>query len=176
MTSRQNRNKVKQWFITFPHSGEYTPKKFLLSIVTLSCIVSACGCVETHEDGITPHIHVNLNHKYGLTKSQFLNKIKGAFPNDYMRIDIRPTRESVERAREGYLSKEAVDVWYYTNDNVLLEKKIKKKIYSWNSMENTFMGKINVSKTLENWCHDKDFYENLKTNAVWDTNPEYVML
>lgn len=175
-----NRNKVKRWFITFPHSGEYTPETFLLKIVPLSCIESACGCVETHSDGITPHIHINVHHKYGLTKAQFLNKIRASFPNDYQRIDIRSTRESVESARTGYLSKESINVWYYTNENEAKEKKKLKKLKDynqnclkrrhWGSWE--FWGLLDIDKTMPLFNYDLSYKENfLAGNVIWIDEP-----
>lgn len=175
-----NRNKVKRWFITFPHSGEYTPDTFLLKIVPLSCIESACGCVETHSDGITPHIHINLHHRYGLTKAQFLNKIRGTFPDDYMRIDIRSTRESVESAREGYLSKESINVWYYTCESEKLKKKIEKRLrrYNYDCLKwdgpsaCEFWGLLDVGKSIPIFNNDLSFRENFTLgNVIWIDYP-----
>lgn len=170
--TRRNGNEVVKWFITFPHSGEYTPKSFCLSLFTLACIVSVCGVKETHSDGITPHIHLNLHCKYKLSKVQFLKKIKEIHPDNYMRIDVRPTRESTERAKEGYLSKEAVDIWYYSNDIVKQQKKLEKKLMNWNKRyDSELVGKVNVVETMLKWDYEMSFKENLERNFVYEDKP-----
>ena len=171
-----NRNKVKKWFITFPHSGEYTPKNFILSLFTLACIVSCAGCMETHEDGITPHLHVNLHLSYGLTKSQLLGKIRRVFPNDYMRIDVRSTRQSPIKAKEGYLAKEAVDVYFYENNEEKTLAKKKKILLEYNTCAMTFdtdvWGLISIDKTIPVWDTLLRVRENLERgNVIWTIKP-----
>jgi len=177
MVTTRNRNAVVKWFITFPHSGEYTPKAFCLSLLTLSCIVSVCGVRETHSDGITPHIHLNLHSKYKLTKVQFLKKIQELHPEDYKRIDIRPTRESPEKAKEGYLSKEGVDIWYYSNDTVKQQKALEKKLTNWNRRYDVELsGKVNVIETMKKWDYEMSFSENKMNNFIYEVEPQLDML
>ncbi len=176
--SSANRNKIKKWFITFPHSGDYTPETFTLKLFTKACIICACGVPETHDDGITPHIHVNIHLKYGLTKSQFLGKIKRIYPNDYMRIDIRSTRQNPAKAREGYLSKECPLelVWYYQNNNELDLAKKKKRLLEYNICAMTFgedvWGLINIDATISLWNINIPVRENLVNgNVIWTIEP-----
>ena len=101
-----NRNAVKQFFITFPNSsGVATKESFLCKIWTESQMVSFCVVEELHESG-EPHLHANIKLRYATTKAKLLRKLVKCFPNDYKRIDVRPTRETPDRAREGYLSKD----------------------------------------------------------------------
>lgn len=125
-----NRNRITKWFITFPHSGDLTPSGFIWKLFTECGVLSVAGVKETHEDGITPHLHINVHlvNKYGLSKSNMLLKIKRLFPDDYKRIDIKPTRQSVEKAKQGYLSKEG-DVYYWNNTQLISDKKREKYIY-----------------------------------------------
>lgn len=174
-----NRNKIKKWFITFPHSGEYTPKSFTMALFTLACIVSVVGVPETHEDGITPHIHVNIHLKYGLTKSQFLGKIQRVFPNDYCRIDIRSTRESPKKAKEGYLAKECPRelIWYYENENEILTAEKKKRLLEYNVCAMTFgtdvWGLISIEQTIPLWDNLLGVRENLvRGNVIWTINAD----
>lgn len=136
-----NRNRIMKWFMTFPHSGEVSPSEFIWKLFTEEGVLSVAGVRETHEDGVTPHLHINVHlcDKYGLSKSNMLLKIQRVFPDDYKRIDIKPTRQSVEKARVGYLSKEG-DVYYWTNKQLVGKKKREKyinelkRVYHRNSM------------------------------------------
>lgn len=170
-----NRNKVLKWFITFPHSREYTPKSFLLSLFTLACVVSVAGCRETHDDGVTPHLHLNIHLKknYGLTKTQLLKKIENKFPDDFKRIDVRTTRESPKKAKEGYLSKEDADVYYWTDEVHNQEKKKEKwKRDICNLMLSSphFLWKINLKET----CSDSNWDNMLgkSKGIVWHTDAD----
>ena len=170
--SSANRNKIKKWFITFPHSGEYTPKSFILTLFTLACIVSVAGCVETHEDGITPHIHINVHLKYGLTKAQILGKIRRVFPNDFMRIDVRSTRQSPAKAKDGYLGKECSSVYFHENDTEINLKKKRKRLLEYNVCAMTFgedvWGLISIDDTIPLWDNMIGVRENLiRGNVIW---------
>lgn len=101
-----NRNCVKQFFITFPNSsGVCTKETFLSCVWTDTQLDSFCVVEEHHESG-EPHLHANIKLKYGMPKQKVLKKMERCFPNDYKRIDVRPTRETPDKARQGYLSKE----------------------------------------------------------------------
>lgn len=179
MAHAQNRNKVKMWFITFPHSGEYTPQSFITALFTLACIVGVAGCRETHSDGITPHIHINLHLKYGLTSSQLLGKIKRTFPDEYKRIDVRPTRQRPEKAKEEYLAKESTSVYSYSN-NVELEKgKVKKMLREYNrasldlNLYDNHLGIVNIEATTEKWNLNLTKRENFQCEyIVWVMKPK----
>ncbi len=109
-----NRNKVKSWFVTFPHSGSATPEVFSSYVwqPRERMIEGLSGCEETHEDG-SPHIHINVKLKHGVSKANLLNRLRQKYPNDYKRIDIRPTRQNFNKA--DYLFKE--DLAPYTWEN-----------------------------------------------------------
>ncbi len=115
MTKIANRNKVKMWFITFPHSGSYTPEIFCNTLFNRErCITGVAGVQETHDDG-EPHIHLNVKLEFPLTKSQILNSCRIKFPNDYKRIDLRPTRQRYDKA--DYLHKEG-NVFFWERPNI----------------------------------------------------------
>lgn len=183
MSRRRNGNGCVQWFLTYPHSGEYTPKSFFLTLFTLGCITGVAGCRETHSDGITPHLHLNFKLKYKLTKVQILNKFKRIHPNDYMRINIQTTRQTPDQAREGYLAKEnkVEDIWFWTDDELEEEKKMKKKLEDYNRKckmlssheygsrtAEEYWGYINVAETLKKnkWNYALNLKENFNNDAV----------
>ncbi len=175
-----NRNKVKKWFITFPHSGEYTPKSFTLHLFTLACIVAVAGCQETHDDGVTPHLHINIHLNYGLTKTQLLGKIQKKFPDEYKRIDVKSTREFPKSARDGYLSKEDANVWYWTDEIVNLEKKIKKDLGEYNAMSfrtggtDDYIGLMDIDKTILKWNYSLSIKDNCREgNVIWSYKAKY---
>ena len=97
--SRDSTKKV-QWFITYP-KFEVKEKKELLD--SLPPLDYAFVVEETHEDG-TPHYHASIKLKKGLTKQQMLKWMQGKYPDDYKRIDWKPTR-ALDKA-ETYLKKE----------------------------------------------------------------------
>ena len=109
-----NRNKVKSWFVTFPHSGSATPEIFSSYVwqPRERLIEGLSGCEETHEDG-SPHIHMNIKLKHGISKANLLNRLRQKYPNDYKRIDIRPTRQNFKQA--DYLFKEDLAPYSWEN-------------------------------------------------------------
>lgn len=168
-----NRNKVVKWFITFPHSGSWTPQSFTEILFSYPGIVAVAGCQETHEDGVTPHIHINihLEQKYGLTKAQLLRKITAKFPDDFKRIDIRPTYDSAVKARDGYLSKEDANVWFWNSDVRDRERRIKRDIQWYNKqvvkmMNPIVWGIIDEDKSKSKWNPDASILDNLLNGDV----------
>ena len=109
-----NRNKVKSWFLTYPHSGDTTPDGFIDLLFTPRerMIEGWSGCKETHENG-EPHLHANVKLKHGISKANLLNRMRQIFPETYKRIDIRPTRQHYGKA--DYLFKEDLHPVEWTN-------------------------------------------------------------
>lgn len=101
MTNKNNRNPVKQMFITFPHSNidKITFRNILLQLEPDYYKI----CEETHKDG-TPHLHAVIRYKNKYSKSYVLKFLEKEFPDDYKRIDVETVR-SIKNAL-GYLSKE----------------------------------------------------------------------
>lgn len=102
MTSTKNRNKIKQWFITYPqwHDSKNNLRDCLISNFDIDYYKV---CQETHEDG-NPHFHAVIRLRKPLSKSQILKKFKELYPNKYKRIDVKPVR-SIKHSLQ-YLSKE----------------------------------------------------------------------
>ncbi|AXQ65563.1 MAG: replication-associated protein [Cressdnaviricota sp.] len=86
--STANRNKVIQWEITFPQSGE-TPKDTFHSCFP-PATYSICA-KEAHADG-NPHLHLGIKLKKGISKSNLLKFVEKRFPNDYKRIHVSPIK------------------------------------------------------------------------------------
>lgn len=96
-----NRNKIKQFFITFPKStcDKHTFRDHLLRFNPEYYKVSE----EKHKDG-SPHLHAVLKTKSPYSKAFVLKKFKEIYPHDYKRIDVEGCR-SINHAR-AYISKE----------------------------------------------------------------------
>lgn len=121
-----NRNKCKQWFITFPKCRGITVMEFLTHVWTDGQLEEYAGVMEKHEQeesvGEDPwggwHFHVNVKLKFGLSKSKMLNLMKIKYPEDYKRIQVESTRQRCVDARDGYLSKEGQEVFSKIEDKV----------------------------------------------------------
>lgn len=104
MTTKSNRNKIRQWFITYP---QWSPnqKETLLNLFLSSDnkLIYYKIAQETHVDG-NPHYHLILKLEEGYTKTQLLNIFKTAYPEQYKKIDIKSIRSL--KASVTYLSKE----------------------------------------------------------------------
>lgn len=98
-----NRNPIKQWFITFPQSAELSKEDFFQVHQTLGEISYAKAALESHEDG-SPHLHLLLILKKGITKSNLLKFYKNTYPDDYKRIDCAAIRNIMATLQ--YLEKE----------------------------------------------------------------------
>lgn len=109
-----NRNKVKNWAITFPQSGDVSRQGFVDSMP----LADAYVCVmETHIEGGV-HLHLGITLKHGLSKSNLLKWVKNKWENDYKRIDIQAVR-SIRQWTE-YIMKE-------DPEPLVLEKVISRK-------------------------------------------------
>lgn len=98
-----NRNKIKQWFLTYPqwkNESKLDVRDKLLSSYNIDYYKV---CKETHEDG-NPHFHAVIRLRVPMSKSQIIKKFKDIYPNDYKRIDVKPVR-SIKHSLQ-YLSKE----------------------------------------------------------------------
>lgn len=98
-----NRNKISQFFITYPKWVEYESPKRMMDF--LPPCKWAYIVQENHEDnGI--HYHVACIVKYPITKAKLLLYFKGTFPDQYKRIDVQAMaswKSSIE-----YLQKESL--------------------------------------------------------------------
>lgn len=83
-----NRNKVIQWEITYPQSGE-TPKETFHSCFP-PCSYSICA-KEAHADG-NPHLHLGIKLKKGISKANLLKFVEKNFPDSFKRIHISPIK------------------------------------------------------------------------------------
>lgn len=102
--TKQNRNKMKQFFVTFPKSK--IDKHEFRDVLSPELVNWYMIVEEKHKDG-TPHLHALYKLKDGITKSQLLKIYKQKFPDDYMRIDVKPVRSLKHSI--AYLSKEDKD-------------------------------------------------------------------
>lgn len=102
-TKKNNRNKIKQWFITYPQwlkQGKMDVRDNLISSYGIDYYKI---CKETHEDG-NPHFHAVIRLREPMSKSQIIKRFKDTYPNNYKRIDVKPVR-SIKHSLQ-YLSKE----------------------------------------------------------------------
>lgn len=106
-----NRNKCKQYFITFPQSGKVTKKEFVDS---LPPVEAGFAVTEEHEDG-GMHIHALVKLRNGITKANLLKYIIKKWPDDYKRIDIQITK-NLNKAQV-YLQKEDPDPYVIKDDS-----------------------------------------------------------
>jgi len=98
-----NRNKIKQWFFTYPQWINETKLDVRDKILSSYNIDYYKICKETHQDG-NPHFHAVIRMRESISKSQIIKKFKDIYPNDYKRIDVKPVR-SIKHSLQ-YLSKE----------------------------------------------------------------------
>lgn len=115
------RNAIKQWSVTFPKSGEVSRQKFAESMPPYEEVTVS---LEAHEDG-SPHLHMAIKLKKGLSKSNMLKWIAVKWPNDFKRIDIEPTR-SVKQWSD-YIQKEDPEA-YCVGKEVVKSNKIIDKL------------------------------------------------
>lgn len=104
-----NRNKMKQWFFTFPTSGQITKQNFGDSVMRFDPLYYKCS-LEHHESG-EPHLHLLMQCKNSFSKAFILKHFKKTFPEEYKRIDADPVR-SIEKSMV-YLDKEDKDPLTY---------------------------------------------------------------
>ena len=98
-----NRNKIKQWFLTYPQWKNESKLDIRDNLISSYSINYYKICKETHEDG-NPHFHAVIRLRESMSKSQILKRFKDIYPNDYKRIDVKPVR-SIKHSLQ-YLSKE----------------------------------------------------------------------
>jgi len=125
MTS--NRNKIKQYFVTFPQSGLYTKTGFLDSLPPVEYAIIA---QEEHENG-GYHLHASIKLLKPISKSCFLKWFEKKYPMDYKRIDVQPTR--VLKSAEDYIKKEDPEPLIVDNSSKV-KKWTKDEIYTLKQM------------------------------------------
>jgi len=98
-----NRNKIKQWFITFPQWRE-SSRSLILETFTKKYELSYYKIAEeTHKDG-NMHYHALIVLQQGETKVNILKYLSKQYPADGDRIHIRAVRSLNGSVQ--YLSKE----------------------------------------------------------------------
>ena len=97
-----NRNKIKQWFITYPQWKEdkITVRDTIIKNFNIEYYKI---CRETHEDG-NFHYHLVLKFRNSISKAQLLKSFKNMYPNNNKRIDAKPVRSPKHAIQ--YCSKE----------------------------------------------------------------------
>lgn len=123
--SGNNRHRIKQWAITFPHSGDLEREEFMKNFPPI-----VCGFVsqEEHKDG-TPHLHAGFKLKKGITKKQMGVWVKAKFPNDNLRIQYKPTMNV--KNWEDYCSKEDPLMWVKNKETDDHEAKYRRIFNAW---------------------------------------------
>jgi len=101
-----NRNKIKQWFITFPQwAPDY--KGEILNLLAKHLELSYYKIAqEKHKDG-NDHYHAVIKLECGMTKSALLKLFQDEYPRNFQRIDVKAVRSM--KASVKYLSKEDTD-------------------------------------------------------------------
>lgn len=114
---QQNRNKIRQWFITFPtwEKNSVDEKKTIVDQINRLLtkqgqpkLVYFCIAEETHADGQF-HYHLVLKLKNGWSKASMLKFFKNRYPQRYKRIDIKAVRSLKASLR--YIRKEDTSPW-----------------------------------------------------------------
>lgn len=95
-----NRHPIKNFFITFPKSGEVSKQDFYEFLAKQRIIDGILIAQEEHEDG-TPHLHAVVKYSQGITKTALLLRCKQQYPNEYKRIDLKGVKNM--RASVNYL-------------------------------------------------------------------------
>ncbi len=99
-----NRHKVKKYFITFPKSTLTRSEFYVILSEEYSTDILYFKCVqESHKDG-TPHLHLIVIFRVGVSKPNMLKFFKRKLPNDNKRIKVEVLR-SLKHALV-YLDKE----------------------------------------------------------------------
>lgn len=80
--------KVKQWFFTYPKSGEETKETFMNKLPPIDYGIF---CLEHHQDG-SNHLHGAIKLKHGLSKAQLRRYVEDKFPDSCQRMDYKPIR------------------------------------------------------------------------------------
>lgn len=100
-----NRNRIKQWFITYPRwpsEDKHLLRDQLLPLFPDYYFISK----ETHEDGGT-HFHAIIRLKTSQSQTHLLKYFKSIYPDDYKRIHFKAVKSPKHALT--YLSKEDQD-------------------------------------------------------------------
>lgn len=172
--AKRNGNPIKQWFITFPKSGDMARKEFVEMFPPSTW--AGC-CKEDHEDG-TPHLHLLVRFIKGISKPKLKKWIEAKFPNDCKRIDYDPTKDWANT--ENYIQKEDPDAYY-----VKTEQKRKKRYTeaeAISDVQNSILEEIINRKEVEREIRRREHLESLCTLSDDDikfmykiSKPEYVL-
>lgn len=149
--SVENRNKCKQYFITFPHRLG-TKEQFARDMPPWDW----CWCAEEGLDTDNPHFHCLVKLKHGISKSAYLTWIRTRFPNDYKRIDVQATRSLTDSI--SYTSKEDPKPF----EEGVLERKKKKDPTEY--VEETKKCLIDSAMTE----HRNEWHKAFERKLTWD--------
>ena len=103
MSTKANRNKIRQWFITYPQWAPNHKEEILNFFLEKYTLIYYKIAQETHEDG-NPHYHIVIKLDEGITKKSLLSLIETTYPNDYKKIDVKSVRSIAASIK--YLDKE----------------------------------------------------------------------
>jgi len=105
MTTHKNRNRIKQWFITYPQwpsDDKHLLRDQLLPLEPDYYFISR----ETHQDG-NIHFHAIIRLKKAQAITSLLKHFKQIYPDDYKRIHFKALKSAPHALT--YLSKEDQD-------------------------------------------------------------------
>ena len=126
-----NRNKIKQWFITFPQ-WEGTRQSILDALQQKYELSYYKIAQELHKDGNT-HFHALIQLELGITKVNILKNLSKQFPKRCERIHVRAVRSM--NASITYLDKEDKECLEhadgYTRKKGCLQKKYIATLLMW---------------------------------------------
>lgn len=126
-----NRNKIKQWFVTFPQwEGD---RESILNTFRANYDLEYYKVArETHKDG-NYHYHIVFILEIGITKVNILKYLSKQYPEDGDRIHVRPVRSIAASIK--YLDKEDKECLEhpdgYTRKNGCLQKKYVATLLMW---------------------------------------------
>lgn len=165
-----NRNKIKQYFLTYPQSGDETKQSFANTLQLLPTLIYYRVSKELHKDG-NPHLHAVIKLDPGITKSNILKFFQEKYPESYKRIDVESTR-SMSHALE-YIVKDGdyiENVPYSTIDpNIEKCKKARKvKFYTaqLNYINQLTSGNFRSGLEIYNYILENENFEEISQNIV----------
>ncbi len=96
MTKSNNRNKLVQFFITYPHANTSvshpeaeTSKEEFIAFLSTFAYKSIFVCEEPHRKSVGNHFHAVLILKRGITHKTVLMRLQGQYTQASQRIDVK---------------------------------------------------------------------------------------
>ena len=137
-----NRNKISQFFITFPQWERYESPEVLAKLLPpYKWIYAVQEDHDSDKDVKDIHYHVAIIVKYPITKAKMLTYFKSKFPDCYKRIDVQ-AMASVNSSIE-YFNKESA-IFY--EDGIRPKKQVRPVETSAQSMMREMNSNVEINR------------------------------